>query len=366
MIMSENSKYKILFLAPYPVGCAPSQRFKYEQYYSHFRKNGFSVTTSSFVNRPFWGIIYKPGFLLQKISYTLRGYLIRIRDLFRLRSFDIVYIHLWVTPLGTPIFEWIVNLIAKRVIYDLDDMIYLGHSSEANKFFIGLKGKRKMPYLIKHANHVIVSSPELFEFAANINQKTTDITSSVDTDRFIASNDKVSADKLVIGWTGTHSTSKYLNLLNGVLQRLSAEIDFKLIVIGDESFACDGIDIDHREWTVETEVRELLDIDIGLYPLPFEQWIMGKSGLKAITYMSLGIPCVASAIGANMRVVEDEVTGYLVKTDDEWYDKIKILAENPEKRREMGANGRKVVEKKFSVKSNLENYLRVLNSVLQE
>ena len=110
----------------------------------------------------------------------------------------------------------------------------------------------------------------------------------------------------------------------------------------------------------------LSDIDIGLYPLPFEQWTMGKGGLKAITYMSMGIPWVAAAIGANMRVVEHEVTGYLVKTQDEWYDAIKTLAENPELRREMGMRGRQIVEEKFSIKSNVKHYVSVLNSLLEE
>ena len=364
--MSRRSKHKILFLAPYPVGCAPSQRFKYEQYYSRFESNGFDITTSSFVHHAFWKIIYKPGNILLKAWYTLVGYVKRVGDLFRLRSYDIVYIHLWVTPLGPPIFEWLVNHIARKVIYDLDDMIYLGHTSEANKKFIGLKGKTKMPYLIQHANHVIVSSPELFEFASTLNPRTSDITSTVDTDRFVIHKKGPENEKLVIGWTGTHSTSKYLHLLDHVLQRLAKEINFKLVVIGDESFECEGVEIEHRIWSEETEVKELSDIDIGLYPLPFEQWIMGKSGLKAITYMSLGIPCVAAAIGANMRVIEESITGYLVKTDEEWYTKIKALAENRKLRTELGIRGRKVVEEKFSIHANLDNYLSVLHSVLKD
>ena len=213
---------------------------------------------------------------------------------------------------------------------------------------------------------MIVSSPELFEYASGLTNKASDISPTVDTDRFVAEDKSGDDGKLAIGWTGTHSTSKYLHILDAVFQKLAKEIEFKLIVIGDESFECENIEIDHREWSEETEVRELCDIDIGLYPLPFEQWIMGKSGLKAITYMSMGIPCVAAAIGANMRVVEHEVTGYLVKTQDEWYDAIKTLAENPELRREMGMRGRQVVEEKFSIKSNVKHYVNVLNSLVEE
>ena len=96
---------KILFLSPYPYDKAASQRLKYEQYFEYFQKNGFRLVTSSFIDDKFWEVIYKPGFLFSKITGTLRGYVRRFFDLFRLRKYDIIYIHLWVTPLGPPVFE---------------------------------------------------------------------------------------------------------------------------------------------------------------------------------------------------------------------------------------------------------------------
>ena len=119
---------KILFLSPYPFGKAPSQRLKFEQYYTLFEDNGFELQTSSFIDDDFWEIIYKPGFQLQKIEGTVRGYLRRIKDLWRIRQFDIVYIHLWVTPLGPPIFEWLVKKLAKKITVKLE-----GKDSEGTK-----------------------------------------------------------------------------------------------------------------------------------------------------------------------------------------------------------------------------------------
>ena len=364
--MTYKKERKILFLSPYPVSYAPSQRFKYEQYYAHFEAAGYSLTTSSFVNKAFWSIIYQPGSFLSKAWYTSLGYFRRLGDLFRIRSFDVVYVHLWVTPLGPPVFEWLVKLLAKKLIYDLDDMIYLGHSSDANKFFMGIKGTSKMPYLIKHANNVIVTSDDLYEYASGINPHTTQISLTVDTERFKGRKSVQEGGDLIIGWTGTHSTSKYLNILDKVLQRLALEIDFQLVVIGDETFQCDDVNLVHKEWTVDSEVQELREFDIGLYPLPFEEWIMGKSGLKAISYMALEIPCVATAIGANKAVVIDGETGYLVKTEEEWYSRIKTLVDDPDLRRKMGTKGRQVAEEKFSVKANSAKYLEVFTSVMEQ
>ena len=39
----------------------------------------------------------------------------------------------------------------------------------------------------------------------------------------------------------------------------------------------------------------------------------GKSGLKAIQFMALGIPVIASSIGTNFRVIDHGVNGYLAK-----------------------------------------------------
>src|SRR5689334_6023008 len=103
---NEKRKKKILFLVPYPFDKAPSQRLKFEQYYRYFEEDGFVITKKPFITDAFWKIIYKKGFRFQKILFTLSGYFRRFLLLFTLRRYDVVYIHLWVTPLGPPFFEW--------------------------------------------------------------------------------------------------------------------------------------------------------------------------------------------------------------------------------------------------------------------
>ncbi|MBL4752383.1 MAG: glycosyltransferase family 4 protein [Flavobacteriales bacterium] len=364
--MKKKPQYKILFLAPYPMHCAPSQRLKYEQYYDHFEENGFRVTTSSFISLKFWKIIYKPGFLFQKFIYTLVGYLRRTIDILTIRRYDIVYVHLWVTPLGPPIFEWVVLLLAKRVIYDIDDMIFLGHISKANRMWFRLKGTKKVTNLMANADHVIVCSSQLYDYAKQLNHNVSDISSTINLDEFKVPPRKEDNSELVIGWTGSHSTGKYLHILDRVLEKLNKEYPFRLVVIGDDQYKHDNLKIDSLPWKRETEVKDLQQIDIGLYPLPFEDWVYGKSGLKAITFMSLGIPCVATAIGANNRIVEDGVNGYLVKTEMEWTDRLRVLCADKELRREMGIKGRKAVEEEYSTKANVDKYLQVLFQVLDE
>ena len=244
-----STKKKFLLLSPYPIGKAPSQRLKYEQYIDIFRANGYLVTSKSFVSNSFWEIIYKEGFFTKKVSFILLGYFKRFLILFQLHKFDIVYIHLWVTPIGISFFERLVRLFSNKIVYDIDDMVFLGHSSDANKFWKVIKGKNKMIYLMKSANHVITCTPKLDEFVQHYNKNTTDISSTVDTaKRYQPVNQYKNDHQLVLGWSGSHSTSKYLYLLADTLKKLAKKYDFKLLVMGDSSFKIEGVNVEAFEW----------------------------------------------------------------------------------------------------------------------
>ncbi len=354
-------KKRILVLAPYPVGCAPSQRLKYEQYYASWEQNGYEVSTSSFVTPAFWEILYKKGNLFAKAAYTLSGYFRRFIHLFRIPSYDIVYIHLWVTPLGLPFYEWLVRILAKKVVYDIDDLIFLDHVSEANQWSLRLKGRIKALYLMRNADHVITCTPLLDEFVRKYNKNTTDISSTINTDHYSLRKNYALYQKPVIGWSGSHSTSRFVAILKDVLLDIRKEIDFQLLVIGDPNFKMEGIEVHAIPWKAETEVEDLQKMDIGIYPLPDERWVMGKSGLKALQYMALGIPTIASARGANFRIIQNGESGFLVKSEQEWKQRILELLGNEELRRKLGTAGRAVVESGFSVRANAQKYLEVLD-----
>jgi glycosyltransferase involved in cell wall biosynthesis len=356
----------LLVICPHPENTAPSQRLKYEQYFEHWRSNGFEVVVSPFMTRRFRSIVYQPGRILEKVFWVGWGYLRRIRDLLRLPFYDGAYVHLWVTPLGLPLFEWLYAMVARSFVYDIDDMVFLGHSSEANRFIQVLKGRKKMTLLMRRADHVIVCTPHLEAFVQRYNSETTDISSTIDTDRYVPVNPYSRDRRLTLGWSGSHSTAKYLHLLDDVLKEIGREIEFRLKVIGDPSFRMDGVEVDAQEWREPTEVQDLQEIDIGLYPLPDEEWVLGKSGLKALQYMALGIPTVATRIGANGRIIQDEENGFLVSDQNEWKDRLLELASDPDLRRRIGDHATRTVSDRFSVHANRDVYLGVLDAVFNE
>lgn len=354
---------RILFITPYPEGVAPSQRLKFEQYYPALVNAGFEVNTDSFIDREFWSFIYLEGMWMRKIVKTIHAYWRRLLLLLRLGRYDVIYIHLWYTPYGPPIFERIVTTIHSKVIYDIDDMVFLGHSSSANRLLMFLKGKNKMISLMKKSSHVITCTPHLDAFVKRYNPKTTDISSTINTLTYQPVN-QYNNDNLTIGWSGSHSTSKYVYLLKDILLELSKTYKFKLLVIGDESFHIEGLDCEAIQWAENTEVKDLQRIDIGIYPLPNEEWVLGKSGLKALQYMACGIPTIASAIGANYRVIEDGVSGTLVDSNEAWKSAIEMYILDPKLRKAHGIKARERVERLYSIKANESAYLNVINEVI--
>lgn len=353
---------KIAIICPHPEGVAPGQRLKYEQYFNNWRSNGFEVEIFPFQSKRFWDINPKKGYIFEKIFWTIIGYIHRFFLLFKLWKYDVVYIFLWVTPFGPPFFEFLYRIFSKKIVFDIDDLVFLGNSSEANSWISKLKGRQKPIFLMKHAAHVITCTPYLDNFVRKLNPNTTDISSTIDTDAYQVVNTYKNDHTIILGWSGSHSTAKYLKLIAPMLQALSKKYTFKLLVMGTDSFEIEGVDVTCIPWRAAIEIETIQKFDIGLYPLPDEEWVHGKSGLKAIQYMGMGIPTVAQKIGqAIERVVIDKENGFLVNGyQAEWLDALSQLIENPALRQQMGTAARAHIVKNYSLQANAEKYLEVI------
>jgi glycosyltransferase involved in cell wall biosynthesis len=354
---------QILILCPYPRDTAPSQRLKYEQYIPYLESQGYRIHVLPFFSPRTYAMLYQPGRMLRKAFGVLAGMVRRLVLLPRIARADGVYIHLNVCPLGPPWLEWLTCRLARAVVYDIDDMVHLLPTSSANARAGFLKSSTRYFLLMRRAQHVITCTPALDRLVRQHNPRTTDISSTIDTERYQPCNPYSNAAELVLGWSGSHSTAPYLHLLDRVLQRLAGRHPIRLLVMGPAHFALPGVTLEVVPWSAAVELPTLQRIDIGLYPLPNDDWVQGKSGLKALQYMALGIPVVASAVGCNDRVVHHGHTGFLVHTQAEWIEALEQLITDPQLRRQLGQEGRRVVERSYSVQANRERYLSIFQQV---
>lgn len=361
---------KVIIICPYPIGVAAGQRLKYEQYFNHWRENNFQIDVYPFMSDKLWKVAYTKGNLGVKIFESLKGYFNRYLILYKLKKFDLVYIHQWTTPYGTSIYDFLIRILSKKIIFDLEDFVVTKNNGlrSTGKFVSFFRFSSRTKYLIKNSDHVITSSPTLNDYCKSLNKlnSATYITSSINIDRFIPVNEYKNDHKIVIGWTGTFSSKPYLESISDVLIELNKQCDFKLRVISNCDFNIPDVDLEVINWTKENEVQDLQGIDVGLYPLENSKWVLGKSGLKALQYMAFGIPTVATGIGTSNIIIQNNVNGMLVKTKDEWMNVLKKLIEDADLRKRIGLEARKTIVENYSNQVIKIMYLNILNELSKD
>jgi len=350
---------KILLLTPYPKE-GPSSRYRIEQYIPYLNKQGYKCILRPFIPSSCFKILYKKGFYLRKGIYLIIATIRRVFDLGTALNSDIIIIHLEAHPFGPPLIEWVLFLLNKKIIYDLDDAIYLKGRS-LGSFMTFLKCPWKTKKIISISNSVITCNEYLADYARQYNNNIYIIHTPVNTKIISPKKDKASRE-LIIGWIGSHSTVDYLRQLYDVFSRLSSKYKFTLKIIGanKNSINLTGVNIEYHKWSLEDEIKQLLSFDIGVYPLPNDQWVLGKTGFKTIQYMSAGIPCVVSSVGSNLDIVDDGINGYLAGNDQEWFFKISSLIESPGLRKEIGLRGRATAETKFSLELSAPRFAAII------
>ncbi len=358
-----NKSVSVVFLCPYPLGSAPSQRFRYEQYLPLLAKSGMSYEVYSFLDERTWQILYRRGNTFQKARGLLLGFFRRISHLYHSRRADIIFIHREATPLGPPWVEWwLANIFRRAIVYDFDDAIWLADRSSVNTGADLIKWRRKVPQICRWSHRVSAGNAYLASFAGEHTRRVTVNPTTIDTVYCHNRLQQQTSPRPAIGWTGSHSTLKYLERLVPVLQQLERAHTFRLVVIANRPPEWSLASLDFIPWQQATEIDDLLRIHIGLMPLPDDRWAQGKCGFKALQYMALGIPALVSPVGVNAEIIEHGVEGFHCTTDEDWYQYLSALLTDAAQRKRMGRAGRKKVEAQYSVRSNAANFLSLFTN----
>jgi glycosyltransferase involved in cell wall biosynthesis len=215
--------------------------------------------------------------------------------------------------------------------------------------------------LCRWAYKVSCGNDYLCNFAKQFNSSVVYNPTTIDTEHYHNQISNQNKEKFVIGWTGSHSTTRYLNDLVEVLKKLEAKYSFELQVIADIPPALDLKSFKFIKWHKEEEIEDLLNFNIGIMPLKDDLWAAGKCGFKALQYMALGIPALVSPVGVNTKIVDDGINGFICKTPQEWEIAIEKLIQDHELLLEMAQNTRKKIVENYSVKSNTENFLALFS-----
>lgn len=223
-------------------------------------------------------------------------------------------------------------------LLDVDDSIHL---------YRGGRAARKLAAL---SDRVLCGNDYLAEVYSRWNRDVAVVPTGVDTARFVPGRPREGGG-CVIGWIGTSANHDYLLGIEKSLSKVLAAPDVVLQIVSNSrpAFRClTEEQVDFRSWTAEGEIAAIQEFDIGLMPLQDSEWARGKCSYKMLQYMSCAIPVVVAPVGMNKQVLEKADVGLSASHDADWDEAVRFLVGDASKRREMGVNGRRVVEEHYS------------------
>lgn len=102
------------------------------------------------------------------------------------------------------------------------------------------------------------------------------------------------------------------------------------------------------------KVKLMASSDIFIFPTYYKYEVFPSVIIEA---MSWGLPVISSTEGAIPEIVQDGITGFIVnpKSPKQIADKILTLVNNPDLRKKVGMEGRKVFETKYTLEAYAKN-----------
>lgn len=358
---------RILFIASHRPDRSPAQRFRFEQYLGFLKEKGYDYDFSYLITEKDDRIFYTPGNLTNKLLIFVRSFLKRFQDVIRSNHYDIIFVQREAFMTGSCFFEKRFARSRAKLVFDFDDAIWNHDVSDANRRFGWLKDPAKTEKIIAVSDLVIAGNRYLADYARRFNNNIIIIPTTIDTNEYRPVPVNRNLSKVVIGWSGSITTIRHFELAVPFLLKLKEKYGDRLIikVIGDGNYKNESLGVRGIPWIREDELGELSSFDIGIMPIPDDDWSKGKCGLKGLQYMALEIATVMSPVGVNSEIIKDGVNGYLASGVDEWVEKMSRLIDDQALRTQLGKAARQTVEERYSVNSQREVYLNAFEELLK-
>jgi len=360
---------KVLVLASYPIEAACT-RYRLHQFIVPLAERGIELQMRPFIDSPLFASLYKRSELTRNVFGLARSTLHRLADVFAARRADALLVQREAMLFGPPLVEWLATRVfGCPMVLDLDDATYVPYTSPTyGSVGSKLKWFGKTDHLIRWARLVTCGNSSIAEYVASKGTPSVIIPTVVDTERFRPVDRSPGDAPLVLGWIGTHSTFSFLETIFPALQELSSKHRFKLKVVGagEQEIRIPGVEVETFGWSLEREIDDFQSFDIGLYPMETgrysSEWVTGKSGFKAIQYMSIGIPYVVTPIGACAEIGEVGITHYNATTLEEWKESLSKLMADGDLRRRMGNAGRRHALVHYTVAAQADKLAQALRT----
>lgn len=356
-----STPWSVLILSRHST-LAASSRLRTHQYIPFLESRGAHVTVAPFFDRPYLQNLYASG--KRNVLDVARAYARRITALARVRRASVVWIEKELFPFAPGFVEALLPRLGVPYVVDYDDAIFHTYDNSSNRL-VQRALSHKLDLLLSRARNVTVGSTYLESCVrARGARSVARVPTVVDLSRY-AAGPEPAADEIRVGWIGTPSTMKYLELLREPLQDIARTFRVRLVTVGAAPLPDFGVPLEQHPWSADTEAALLGTIHVGVMPLPDAPWERGKCGYKLLQYMAVGRPVVASPVGGNTDIVTPDV-GMLAGNSTEWSRALTSLMGNSGMRHDLGRQARERVETFYSLQVMAPKVCAILASAAAE
>ncbi|MCK5595644.1 glycosyltransferase family 4 protein, partial [bacterium] len=237
-------------------------------------------------------------------------------------KYDLVFLYRDLLVGGNlPFLEFFLKkVLRKKIVFDFDDAVFTLSKSYCRKF-------RR---IVAMSDGIIVGNNYLKEYASKYNRRVIVIPGTVDTSRYLLMKN-IKRKEIIIGWIGLYSNFPYLEVMTDVLHNLCEKypsLYIKVVSCNFHRLSLPGVRTIFKEWSFAEETKDVQTFDIGIMPLPNNEWTQGKCGGKLLVYLACGLATISSRVCSSTEIVQDGINGFLASTKAEWEEKLSHLIEN--------------------------------------
>lgn len=238
-----------------------------------------------------------------------------------------------------------------RLVYDLNDGVWLPSRAA---FADG-----QVREILRTVDAVTCDNPYGLEFARPYNSSLFLVADPPQVELFDEYRTQIPkpGSPVVLGWVGSAATLFNLYAIWEPLEALFAryeDIALRLVGTGYDRRLLppfEGVRFSVVPFYSQRDmVREVLRMDIGLFPLFDVEDSLARGVLKATIFMSGEVCLVTRPIGQNRDLLTDGYNAVFANASSEWLEKLTELLEDVSRRRQIARAGLETVREKFTLR----------------
>jgi len=236
----------------------------------------------------------------------------------------------------------VLSHFCPKMIFDYDDAIMYSATKPESRLTNHFRLFKRTAGMM---DVMIAGNEYLAGYARRYCNQVHILPTGLDTKAYQVKDVRKNRNEIRLVWIGSQATLKYLSELSPVLEQIGkTHKKVVLRIIADKFFDLENMSVQKHLWSLDKQVFDLVECDIGLSPLPDNRFTRGKCGFKILQYFAAGLPVIASPVGVNEKFIKESNAGLLALTFSEWKDAIEKMVKGIAVYRQLGQNGQKYVQ----------------------